>query len=249
MFASFSMEQDKRFASLQGSMELIKTQNNDITKSIEFLSAKYDESLNIISTLRAERDKDSKVIRDLQTRLESLERKALTSTIEIRNVPHLNCDNTKAENKKELAQVVLDMATFLEIPISEKDIRDINRIGSHKKKISGGNGPISVEFNSSILKESLTIAVKNFNKGKPNHDKLNTEHLKIECPKQALFLSEALSYNTKRLFFMTRQVAKDLNFTFCWTSKGVIYVRKAEGIPPIRISCETDLETLKLNKD
>ncbi|KAG7308081.1 hypothetical protein JYU34_006727 [Plutella xylostella] len=38
---------------------------------------------------------------------------------------------------------------------------------------------------------------------------------------------------------------RNYNFAFCWTSHGVVYLRRDENSPQIRVTNETDLEGLR----
>ncbi|KAL4715776.1 hypothetical protein ACJJTC_006355 [Scirpophaga incertulas] len=87
MFSRFSMEQEKRFRKVQDTVSVINSQNADLQKSVELLSNKYDDFLTKISMLESGRQEDRKTIRQLEEKLESLERKSRSAGVEIRNLP------------------------------------------------------------------------------------------------------------------------------------------------------------------
>lgn len=150
----------------------IKKQNEELQKSISFMSDGYDDFLNTITTLENEKCRDRKVIDLLEQRVEALERKSRASSLEIRNVPtKCNTDSSK-ETKQELSDLVAAMDKSISVRLDKSAIKDIFRIKSAKEP----NRPIVVEFDGSLQKEEILSAVKKFNKSKDKKDKLNTEH-------------------------------------------------------------------------
>lgn len=132
---------------------------------------------------------------------------------------------------------------MLDIDIQDADIRDIFRpISRDSQK------PIIAEFTSIIKKEKLLGAVKTFNKGKKKGDKLNTTHLNLEIPMQPVYIAEALTQKQQRLFYHARRFAAEHKYDFCWTVRGVVYLRKKESAPQIRIDDELTLQELQKQK-
>lgn len=221
MFATFSKEQEQRFKELKASIEL--------------MSNKHDEFLSRISVLETERKEDKTKIQILEEKIETLERKSRAASIEIRNIPKNN-----GESKDNLCDFVVKIGNTLNIDIKTQDIKDIYRL---KSKDSAN--PIVAEFSTVLLKEKLISAVKLFNKTKKKGEKLNTSHMKLQCPQKPIFISETLTYRTQRIFFLARNFQKTHGYTFCWTSHGVVYLRKNENTPQIKINSEAELENLR----
>ena len=59
-----------------------------------------------------------------------------------------------------------------------------------------------------------------------------------------LFINENLTQERKRLLWLTKQTAKNLNYTYIWTMNGKIYVRKNEDSSSFIIHNENDLSKL-----
>ncbi|XP_026746537.1 uncharacterized protein LOC113507810 [Trichoplusia ni] len=235
MFESLSIEQNKRFQDLLGSVNSLRERNAELTKSVEAMSLKYDEFLSRIKSLEEARKEDKKQIISLEQKIENLERKTRSSSIEIRNIP-----KTNKETKTDLCQLIQVMGKSVSIDIKDSDIRDIYRITA-----KDSSNPIITEFTTVIMKEKVLSAVKNFNKCRQKGDKLNTGHLSIQGPNKPVFIAETLTQKSQRIFFLARAFAKEHGFAFCWTSRGAIYVRKSENLPQIRIQDEEDLEKLR----
>ncbi|KAG7304855.1 hypothetical protein JYU34_010246, partial [Plutella xylostella] len=243
MFSSLSTDMDLRLNALHESLKVITNQNTEITKSIEFMSNQHDELLKRIEALELEKREDKKALQLLEDKLEFYERKSRSTCIEIRNIPDLQVDKAykRNESKNELCEVVKSLSSSLNIKIEKSDVNDIYRTSAKKDSMR----PIVVDFCSAIKKEDVIKAVKDFNKNKSNSDKLNTLHLNLKGPKKSVFISETLTAKTQRLFYVTREFAKEYSYNYCWTSNGLIYLRKAENMPYIRVMSESDIEKLK----
>lgn len=233
------------FTNLSNSVEQrfneIKQQNNELQMSLQFISDKYDTVLEKLQTLEEDSMKDRKYIETLEDKIESLERKCKATGIEVRNVPRMTEDDKKPETKQEMCTIIKTIAKAVDIDLKDLDVKDIYRVNSNKTTVK----PIIVELNSVLMKENIIKAVKIFNKGRPIGDKLNSSHLKISGPPRPVFLSETLTFNTQKLFFMTREFARENQFSYCWTSRGLIYLRKADGQPLFRINSEADIHKIK----
>lgn len=239
ILGSFTQDLASRFTVLQNSVSNIEKQNTDISKSIEFLSEKYDVAMTKIKTLEDEKKEDRKKIAYLEEKTEFLERKFRATGIEIRNVPIITQPDKKFETKEDLSNLLQEMGTSINVDIQHNDIKDIYRIKTGKE-----HKPIVAEFCSVIKKENVLAGIKNFNKGKISQQKFNTTHLNIMDQKKPVYVSELLTQKTQRLFFLSRDFAKANGFTYCWTSRGIVYLRKTEATQQIRINDEMDLANL-----
>ncbi|CAG9109242.1 unnamed protein product [Plutella xylostella] len=240
MFSSLSLEQNKRISNIQTSMSNIEKQNEEITSSIKFLSEKYDEFFERVKKLESEKTDDIKRIHILEDKVEFLERKLRSSGIEVRNVPKRVQD--KQETKEDLCQIIKDMGKTLEVGLNDSDIKDVYRINSRSVE-----KPIIVEFCSTLTKEKIVASAKKFNKGKTLHEKLNTGHLNFK-EKKPVFVSESLTPRTQKLFYIAREFSKANGYSFCWTSRGTVFLRKSENMPQIRIEHESELNNLIKSK-
>ncbi|CAG9784755.1 unnamed protein product [Diatraea saccharalis] len=86
MFNKFTAEQNNKLSILQQTITDIKIQNGEIRTSIELLSTKYDDVLNELETLKKERRNNNEYIYELKNKIESLERSASATKLEIRNI-------------------------------------------------------------------------------------------------------------------------------------------------------------------
>lgn len=77
MFDVLKKEQDSKFTALmckiQAGIDTHTKQNNDISKSIDFLGQKYDEMVSRIDTLERQKSEDRKYIQLLETRIDQMD--------------------------------------------------------------------------------------------------------------------------------------------------------------------------------
>ncbi|CAG9790234.1 unnamed protein product [Diatraea saccharalis] len=235
MFTTFTQDQAVRFKQLQKTIDSLKDQNRELKRSVEHMSDQYDEFLNKITKLEAERREDKKMIYHLQEKIEYLERKTKSTMLEIRNIPKIS-----GENKKYLSNLISTIGKTINVEIDQNLIKDI-----YRGKSKDSSNLIIAEFTTVIVRDNILQNVKKFNKTKIHGDKLNTGHLNLKFPAQPIYISEALTSKTQKLFYQARLTQKQLKYDFCWTSHGVVYLRKHENSPHIKIISETDIENLK----
>lgn len=235
VFTAFLKQQEGRFEDLIYKINNILEQNLELKKSVEVMSSKYDEFLSRISNLESERKEDKKTIHQLEEKVEYLERKSRATGLEIRNVPKIH-----DETKDQLCDMVVSMGKTLAINIGPSDIRDI-----YRTKSKDSSNPIIIDLNTVIMKDKIIKGVKKFNKSKDKKEKLHTTHFGLQSPPQPVYVSETLTYKAQRIYFLARQFQKGNGYDFCWTSHGIVYLRKSVEFAQIRINSESDLEKLR----
>ncbi|CAH2088794.1 unnamed protein product [Euphydryas editha] len=234
MFKSFEYQQNLRFEKLIESMCTIKEQNSEIQKSIDFLSAKYDDVLEKINTIEQKSKFYELKIESLENKIEQLERNSHASAVELKNIPKM--DN---ENKSLLRSIVKKVGEIIQQPVIHSDIKKI----IHMKTRNEMNNHIVVNFNTTTLKDDFIKECRVFNK-KNSDNKLNTSHLQI--PTKPIFVDESLTSVGRKLSVLARQLVKDHKYHSTRTSYGRIYLRKNHDSPVTRIDTEKDIQKLLL---
>lgn len=229
LLSTLSIQQEKRFCEMKTAMDV---QHSDIKESINFLSEKYDNVLAEIQTLKEEKLKDKKCIKQLEDRIELLERQTRSTSLEFRNIP-----TKMEESKTDLTKIVVSLSHKLGTPIQSNEIKNIFRINS-----TNSGKPIITELTTLIAKENLIKAYKNHNKNQ--REKLNTLDLNIDGPKIPVYISEGLTSKAKKIFYLSRNFASENGYKHCWTSNGRVFMRIADGTPIIHIEDEDDLRNL-----
>lgn len=234
LFSKLSTSAEQQF-------QVIKQQNIDLQESLQFMSDKYDDILIKVQQIEEERVEFKHKIEFLENKIESFERKFKSTGLEIRNLPRTS-DNIKIpESKQDMCILVKSLAKAVGETLLDDQIRDTYRINSSKEQ----NKPLIVELNSILVKEKMLTAIKSFNSDKPKGEKLNTTHLNVTGPPRPVYVAETLTSKTQKLFLSARELSKVTGYAFCWTSKGVVYMRKAPGLPQLRINSEADLQKIK----
>lgn len=233
MFSKFEEKQNTQIMTLTSVVQEVKGQNDEIKKSIQFLTEKYDEVLLTTKKIQENCNNNKERIRLLENKIEILERNLNAASVEFRNIPKL-----PNESKENLCNTVEKLGSVVMLPIEKGSIKNIFRL---KPSITGsGAGSIIAEFNSADTKEALIKATKLYRKS----NQLTTSDLQLSGPRAVIYTSELLTSNAKRLFFKARQLAKEHNFKFCWTAYGKVYLRKADGHQRHLVSSDEDLAKL-----
>ena len=227
---SYQYVQDKKTEKICTAMDDIKAQNLTIQSSFEFLSEKYESLKTNLEKSELNNKKNLQYIQTLEQKLEKYERSTRSTCVEIKNVPVV-----PGESKHDLLTKVNIIAKQINCVIESRDIKDIYRINTKDPT----NKIIIVDFVSVMNRENLIQKYRQFNQGSI---KLNTEMFNYNGPKSLIFISENLSQQMKRLFYLARDYAKMNNYRFCWVKNGKVFLKKAEGAPLIYIHNETDLK-------
>ncbi|KAJ2951377.1 hypothetical protein O0L34_g13518 [Tuta absoluta] len=209
----------------------IKESNAKIEESMTFINRQYDDLKIEVQSLKKERMEQKLHIEYLENKLQDLQLRSRTSSIEVRNMPTFK-NNETSENLKE---TVCSIGETVGLNISPNDFRDVYRLPEKSDKPR----PVVAEFTSVEIKTKLLSAVQIYNRGKKDkNDKLNTEQIGIQGARRPIYVSEQITGSTKKLFYQSRIFAKENNYTFCWISNGNIFLRKGEGDKQLLIKSE-----------
>lgn len=236
MFRSFSTQQDSKLDSINQAISTLLDQNSEIQKTVEFMSKRYDDMIERMDYLEDENKTCKKQIKDLENKIEMLEKNSRSTSIEVRNVPKRD-----RESKDSLACVIRDIGTALKIQpgLQKNEIRDIYRTKSSS---------IIVDFTTTTTKDMFISKSRIFNKTMKDSNKpqLNTSHINTQGPAHTIYISDFLTAKTKHIFFLARNLVKQKKIATCWTSYSKVYIREAEGHPPMRVDSEEDLHKYRL---
>lgn len=216
----------------------LKESLNEIEKSIKFISARYDDALKSISSIKEELNGLKKenvslrnTLKDLQGTVGSLEHDlnkheqwARLQNVEILGIP---------ENKNEcLPELVQNIAIKSGMTLGEGELEFVHRI-QPRKSSSGKPRPIVVRFKSRQKKDAFLSSMRK--------RKNSTSDLGIPGQSKIFYVNEHLTQRNKKLLFLCKTRAKEFNYLFVWTKNCRIYVRKNETSPHILITNSNDL--------
>lgn len=244
MLLEMAGRQDNRLDKLEKSIMEIKKQNDtiqntntDLKKSMNFVSDQVREIQDKITTLEEERKDITQQIDVIHIKIENMERISKKTSVEIRNVP-----KRQKEGKKDLFSMIEKLHNTVE-PQEKVDaglLRDVYRLPSKPNAVTT---TVVAEFSNTLAKENFLGKIKRYNKNK--FEQLSSKHMGVNEPPTFIYVSEHLTVNATRLFFLARDVAKTEGFDFCWTSNGRVFLRKKENTPHILVKSEETLASIK----
>lgn len=231
-------EQTRFFSNMETTLQEIKNQYSKLQDSVDFTAKKYDDMLSKMEQYEVERKQNREYIRNLEDRVDQLEKQQKNTCIEIKNIP-----KTENESQSDLIKAVTNVGSVLDLPITQSDVKDIYRINSKNSM----NNTIIVDFTTVLLKSKILKSVRNFNKINKN-SKLNTTQLRVPGPQVPVYISDNLPTKARKLFFKAREFALQQKYKHCWSAYGKVYIRKEDGAQRITVNSETDLVNLNEKK-
>ncbi|XP_013200662.1 uncharacterized protein LOC106143184 [Amyelois transitella] len=250
LLTQWKKEQDKvidklflDIAELKKQNACIQSSSSEVEKSMQFLSKQYDELKNKLLEMEQERMENKRYISSLESQIDDMQKRLKFTVVEVRNLPVAPAavQQNRQETQQDLTDLMLKTCGALNVDISTSDIKDIYRI---KNKI--GSSVVVTELNSVITKNKILNGVKDYNKINP-HNKLSSSSVGLAGSCVPIYVTESLTNKDRKLFGQARDTAKTLGYRFCWTSRGRIYMRLADGSPRLQIKTEADLRGLKNN--
>ena len=227
---SFMSKITLELAELKSLHEKVQQIKTEIDDSASLMNNKYEEIKTRMAKLESERSEQGKYISQLEKHIQDMHENHRSSTIEIRNI-----SPKEKEDVGDLSKIVTDMSKTLKVQVKPEDIRDIYRVQSNQST----SKPIVVEFQSVVQKENILRAIREFNKGKPVAEKINSKHINLPGERTSIYVADRLPSSLRKLFYEARKFASVNEFQFCWTKNGKIFLRKKEGEKPVLIRSET----------
>lgn len=250
MLAKSNLKQEKIVENFMSKITLelteLRTQNEelrnirtDLEESAKLMNSKYEDIRISMSRLDGERSEQRKYIDQLEKQIQDMHGNHRPAVIELRNI-----STKEKENVSDLAEIVMDVCRSLAVEVKPEEIRDVYRVQSKQ----GPSKQIVAEFQSVIAKNTVLRAVRDFNKGKPPSEKLNSEHAGITGERTPIYVAERLPATARKLFYDARKFAKSNGYQYCWIANGKIFIRKKEGEKPVLIISESSFQNLLHDK-
>lgn len=243
MIQDMKIEQSKKlkkmeegFLSMKKQNDELKLQNEEIIKSnteIKNALQQYVEmfgKMKEVTGIKEQLNSATMKINELEDQVQNLERIRNSTMIEISNCPDLD------ENK--LQEVATKLHAKVEVPLKLSAVRQVYQIKTSPRKT------VVVEYQSSQHSKAVLKAVKNYNKAN-NNEKLNSTSLGIPGSQAPIYVSESLTQLARKIFFNARQIQKKYDYRYCWTAKGIVYIRKSEDSPVIQLKTAEQLEKIQ----
>ena len=142
---------------------------------------------------------------------------------------------------ENVTEIILSLASKLDVNLTANDISIAHRLPVKRPRLNS-------ESNVTNRRHS-GIIVRFISRQKRNEMYSNRIKAKdiSDFPVQGmnkLYVNENLTQRRKRLFWLARQKAKELDFKFIWTSNSQIFIREDEKADSLPIRTEYDLDNL-----
>ncbi|KAJ8717503.1 hypothetical protein PYW08_005902 [Mythimna loreyi] len=242
IFSKFSQDQCSclsklvsEVAELKAQNKAIQKSNQEIEKTISFITNQYDDLILQVGSLKKENMIYRNCIHTLETKIEDLQQFSRPSCVEIRNVPVKD-----KESAVDLAAIVTRISKIVGESIDGQNIRDVYRLPGKP----GIARPVVAEFTTVQAKNSLLTSVRSFNNKQQKETRLSTLNIGIPGDRRPIYVGDYLPASSKKLFFEAREFAKQMNYKFCWTNNGIILLREREGAKRILVKSEQTLRDL-----
>jgi hypothetical protein len=164
-------------------------------------------------------------ITEMQDEMNSIQQYLRVNNLEIVGLP----DTNEGETEETLLINALNDLEGLEEPVRPEDI-DISHPLNSKRK---DEKPVHVVRFVSRKTKFMILAAKKRETNK-----------QFKLRNKYVYINEHLSKSNRALFAAAQERKRALDFKFCWTRGGNIYLRKTENSPIITISCNDDLNNL-----
>lgn len=240
MISSMMATQNEDIRKIYSTLVGIKNTNTSIESAMANLSAQNEDLQKKIEQLEIRSKRDNDYIIILEDKIEDLQRGSRKSSLELKNVPKM-----VNESKDDLVNMITTLSDVVKSRIEPRDIKDIYRV--QNKRTNTKNSTVIINLGSTLLKTDFMKKVKEYNRNQK--DKICAKHLGFTSEEYTpIYMSEQLTAKGARLHFLARDLAKSKQYKFCWTSYGIIYVKKDDSSPTIVIKSEAQVHNLLQEK-
>ncbi|CAB0015187.1 unnamed protein product, partial [Nesidiocoris tenuis] len=236
-FSKFVIDdQNPAFKRIGDTLNQITCSLSELQRSVQYQSSQYDEFYRDMKSMQLENarlNKDMTSVKEdvkrldmdgdwLKKRVNHLEQTMIANELEINGIP-----GNFTGNVFDILNKICDL---IKIKIEEQDVIDIRRINSDRRQ--RGNSPTIVVFRDRSIRQKILDSRKSI-------PTLTLKDVGVDLPGK-LFLNERLTPFNRQLFWLARQT-KSFGFKYCWVKNGIIYIRRDESSPTIKISDEKDI--------
>lgn len=218
---------------------------NDLTKSIEFLADEHNvmkleltSANEKIKELESEKHSLVTNIREIERRLDTLDKASRSRNVEIQCVPQ-----KRDENLPFLVKKICDTVGF---PIQENIVYSAKRVAKFNPA-SPRPRSIIMTLPSERDRDNLLSAFKRFNKKQNLSETLNSSHVMIPGDKRRIYLSEHSSPTCKKLHSEARKFSKENKYKYVWVRNDRVYLRKDDNNSAIYIKDSSSFDKLLHN--
>ena len=236
--ANIKSQFDQELNALKAELLELKTSQAFICNKYDLLQEKYNaltktnkEQEVEISNLKAHSSALKNQCAKDEEKLDNLEQYGRRQNLEIIGIPQRDDEDTNS--------IVIEVAKMMGVKVLPEQISTSHRMPVNPKKNSDqiANPPIIARFTNHDVKNQIYANRKLARS-------IDLRNFSISGTKN-IYVNENLTVMRKRLFWQTKQKAKEKGFKFFWTMNGNIFVRKSDDTNIIAIKCDQDLKLIE----
>lgn len=224
----------------------------EMKETVDYISNQHDDILSKLNSVVETQAEQAKNIEKNKKQIDklSLENEYLHRQIK-KQQEHMNFldQYNRRENielhgidekpNENLQQIVEDVATALNLPLSADCTVALHRLPKPKLNRNNRPAPIIVRFINRKISERWLEKRKTG---------ITSKNLMKNGSNTPIFINENLTPANKELHWHARVRGKDLKYEFVWIKKGSIYMKKDKDHNAKKINCFDDLPTAQTIK-
>lgn len=173
-----------------------------------------------MAEIRVESKQNKEELKEMDIKMNKMQQQIISKKIEIKNV---NNDELNAND------VVKTIASSINVQINEHDISDAYRLKNIKDKII-------IEFTTHNKKREFMKNIK--------RHRIDASIINNDSNNSFIYINDCLTAQNRKLLWLAKTKAKEVNWKFVWSRNGAIFARKTENAPVILINNSADIELI-----
>ena len=203
-----------------------------LRESQNFISKKHDDLTEECDSLKRSNKLQTKYLRQLTKTTDTLQKSKFEDQLRIDEIEQhnrrqiLELQGVPVRKDEDVTQITLDLISKLDVDIKEEHISTAHRL------------PVKQRYGRTRLNKPVnhpTIIVRLVSRQMRNeiYDKRFNAKMIQDFPveeMEKLFINKSLTQIRKRLFWLSKQKAKELEYKYFWTQNGQIFLWKMKGV-------------------
>ena len=232
--------------------EKLNKKLNPILKSVEFMSASFDEITKKMVKLEQDKNEISMENKQLKSEclrlsndlellkqeMNNMEQYSRRDCLEIRGIPPTTNEDTN--------KIVQSIGNQIGVEVADTDISISHRLPSeHGRNQLHGDHNSTIRDPAIIVKFTRRDIRDKFYKARKNlRDKTTRDIGMLRTTERRIYIGENLTRHNRKLFNRCLQAKRELKYKFIWTSAGKVLLRRDESSPVKCIQHEDDLRKI-----
>ena len=234
---------------LNDNIEALNTRCQQIEKSQDFLSSKYDQFIENFNTIKKQMEgTEARVNRqdetlcnvqdcidELYSQVDEIQQYSRRDCVEIDGIPILPEDDPK--------QLVQEVASLIGVNVSEEHVSVVHRLPDSKNS----KDRIIVKMVQRSKRDEIYRNRRKLN-GKSIKDLPSVARQQLPFNVNAgkkIFINESLTPYRRRLFGRINAFKRENNFRFIWTMNGKVYLKQSENSRTFTFTTDHDFEAFE----